>query len=179
MKAPEGHLDHHHDQPDQPGRNVQPMAADQGEEGGQEGAALRAGAAADHVGELAELEREERQAECEGDQSAEIGAEATSRLHRQRHQSAGVTRGKEAGRFDGDACLAEQLHAARPAVSRARQHGIGRKQRREHHDVAQQEDPEAEGDDDWLRRRAGFACLNLRPHIGKSNGDVHGVTSAR
>jgi hypothetical protein len=58
--ALDSHLRHHHRQPDQPGDNVHPVTADKSEEGGQERAALRGRAARDHVGELADLEREER-----------------------------------------------------------------------------------------------------------------------
>ncbi len=53
-------LRHHRQQPQQPDRDVQAVAADQREEGRQEGAARRPGALRDDVGELAELEREER-----------------------------------------------------------------------------------------------------------------------
>ena len=58
-KVADGDLDHHHDQPDQSGGDVQAVAADKGEEGGQKGAALRGRAAGDHVGELVQLETEE------------------------------------------------------------------------------------------------------------------------
>ena len=68
-KALDCDLRHHHGQPDQSGGDVQPVAADQGEECGQEGAALRGGAAGDHAGELADLESEERGAEHERDES--------------------------------------------------------------------------------------------------------------
>lgn len=51
---------------------MQPVAADQREEGGQEGAALRACAAGDHVGKLVDLESEERRPEHERHHSAQI-----------------------------------------------------------------------------------------------------------
>ena len=63
------------DQPDQSGGDMQPVAADQREKGGKKSAALRGGAAGDHVGELAELESEERRAEHEGNQRTEISGE--------------------------------------------------------------------------------------------------------
>ena len=50
------HLDHQRDQPDDAEGDVQAVRADQREEGGQEGAALRAGAFVDQVRELVELE---------------------------------------------------------------------------------------------------------------------------
>ena len=52
-------LSHHHDQPAQTDGDVQPVAADEGEEGGKKGAALRRRAASDHVGELADLQAQE------------------------------------------------------------------------------------------------------------------------
>ena len=48
-------LRHHRQQPEQAGRDMQAVAADQREEGRQEGAARRPGAARDQAGELAQL----------------------------------------------------------------------------------------------------------------------------
>ena len=59
----------------------------------------------------------------------------------------------------------EQLASARPARGRVRQHRIAREERREHDDVAEQEDPEAVADDDPLRR--GAAGAMLRPVPGR------------
>jgi hypothetical protein len=49
-KALDGDLDHHHDQPDQPDRNVQPVTAHKRKEGGKKGAALRTRADGNQVG---------------------------------------------------------------------------------------------------------------------------------
>ena len=75
-----------------------------------------------------------------------------------RHQPAGVARGQKASGLDRDADLIEQLSTGRTARSRMHEHRVGGEQRREHHDVAKQEDPEAIGDDDPLRGGTGFAC---------------------
>src|SRR3954469_20384027 len=71
-KALDGDLHHHHSQPEQTGSDMQPVAADEREEGGQKRAALRGRALRDHVGELAQLENKERGAEYERDQGKEI-----------------------------------------------------------------------------------------------------------
>ena len=55
--------DHQHDQPDDAEGDVQPVGADQREEGGEEARALRAGALVDQVGELVELDADEGGAE--------------------------------------------------------------------------------------------------------------------
>ena len=52
-------LHHQRHQPDQAEGDVQAVGADQREEGGQEGAALRRRALMDHVGELGELDADE------------------------------------------------------------------------------------------------------------------------
>src|ERR1700734_1500683 len=60
------------------------------------------------------------------------------------------------------------------------QHRIGRKQRREHHDVAEEEDPEAVRDNDPFRSGTGFACTWQRrvPNLVNRNGDAHDATSS-
>ena len=60
-------LHHQHDQPDDAEGDVQPVGADQREEGGEEARALRPGALVDQVGELVELDRDEAGAEEAGD----------------------------------------------------------------------------------------------------------------
>jgi hypothetical protein len=54
-KAHNSDLCHHHEEPDEPASNVQPVAAHKGEEGGEKRAALRGRALSDHAGELADL----------------------------------------------------------------------------------------------------------------------------
>ena len=52
-------LRHHRAQPQEPGADMQAVAADHGEEGRQEGAALRARACADQAGEIVRLQQQE------------------------------------------------------------------------------------------------------------------------
>ncbi len=59
--------------------------------------------------------------------------------------------------LQGDAVQVEQVTPRRPARRLAREHAVGREERGEHHDVAEQEDPEPVGDDDAFRRRPAFA----------------------
>src|SRR6185312_13215566 len=63
--------------------------------------------------------------------------------------------------------------------SRLGEHGVGGKKRREHHDVAQQEDPEAKAGDDSLRCRTRLTDIKqfALPDIIHFNGDIHSETS--
>ena len=179
-KAPDCDLRHHHCQPDQAGGDVQAVASDKGEECGQESAALRGGAAGDHVGELANLESDESGPEHEREYRKEVDVNATPRIDRQRHHPARVARGKQTSGLDRDADLIEQLRAGRTARSRMHEHCVGGKKRREHHDVAEEEDPEAVGNHDPLWRRTGLAGARQRlvTDIVDGNRDVHRATSA-
>src|SRR5215467_11596320 len=83
-------LRHHDGQPDQPGGDVQAVAADESEERREKSAALRSRAAGDHVGELMDLKIEECGTQHESDQSKDVGIESLPRADRQRHQTARV-----------------------------------------------------------------------------------------
>src|SRR5258705_11700759 len=74
------HLNHHHHEPDQSEGDVQPVAADKGEEGGKKSAALRRRAVSVHVGEFAGLEGEKCRTEGKGDQGTQICSETISRI---------------------------------------------------------------------------------------------------
>ncbi len=69
-----------------------------------------------------------------------------------------IAREQQTHRLDKDIAEIEQLGAGRSAGGVARQHRIGGEQRREHDDVAEDEDPEPIGDDDALRRRPAAAA---------------------
>ena len=71
---------------------------------------------------------------------------------------------RQAG-LDRDIAQVEQLVAARAARGLPVQHGVGGEERREHDDVAEQEDPEAVADDDALRRRTA-PCRRSAPCRG-------------
>jgi hypothetical protein len=60
---------------------------------------------------------------------------------------------KQAAGFDRDAPQIEQLAPAAGRRPSARQHRVAREEAGEHHDVAEQEDPETVAGDDPLRRR--------------------------
>ena len=70
-----------------------------------------------------------------------------------RGQAAGEARKQEAGGLDRDIVQVEKIFAARPSRGLSGEHRIGGEKRREHDDVAEQEDPEAVADDDALRGR--------------------------
>jgi hypothetical protein len=146
-----------------------------------ESKSLRCGVAAgDHVGELANLESDESGPEHEREHRKEVGVDATPRIDRQRHHPARVARGEQTSGLDRDADLIEQLRAGRTARSRMHEHCVGGKERREHHDVAEEEDPEAVGNNDPLWRGTGLACARQRlvTDIVDGNRDVHRATSA-
>src|SRR5712692_365029 len=160
---------------------MQPVTADQGKEGREKRAALRTGPDGDHTGELPHLQRQERGPQHEGDEGSEISDGIAPRNNRQGHQSAGVARSEKAAGFDRNAALAEQLHATRTACGRMREHRVTGKDRREHHDVAQQEYPEAVANHDPLCSGPGLACTRprLMPNlISNCNSDVHTAISA-
>src|SRR6202008_3154337 len=105
----QGDLDHHHQEPDQPESDMQPVATDKREEGRKKSAALRTCTNCDHVGELAKLESQERGTEREGEQGIQVSSASPSRTDCERHQPASVARSQQTGRLDGDAHLIEDL----------------------------------------------------------------------
>ncbi len=114
------HLRHHRQQPQQAGGHVQAVAADQREEGREERAARRAGAARDHAGELVHLEAEERRAEHEGRRHRAIEPEPAVRPGADARDAAGEARQQQAGRLDRDVAQVEQVLPARSARRVAR-----------------------------------------------------------
>src|SRR5690242_13949647 len=120
------------------------MRADQREEGGQEGAARRPCAFGDHAHELGNLQAQEARAEDKGDDRPKIGRAGASPLYRKGEQAAGEARKQETAGLDQHVGAIKELRSGRTAGRTIRQHRIGGEQRREDHDVAQQEKPEAE-----------------------------------
>src|SRR5437764_13686385 len=104
-----------------------------------------------------------------------------SRIDGQGHHPARVARGEKTTRFDRDTDLVEQLGAAWAACRGMHEYGVGREQRREHHNIAEKKDPEPVGNDDPLWRGTGFAFNNQRL-LGLTamdgHSDAHGATSA-
>src|SRR5215469_10138856 len=101
------------------------------------------------------------------------------RIDSQAHQPTGVAGEQEKSSLHRGVALIKQLSGGRTACSRFYEHGITRKQRREHHDVAQQEDPEPKAGNDPLgcgtrltdiKQFALADCIHL-------NCNVHGDTS--
>src|SRR4051812_39504887 len=160
---------------------MQPMTADQGKKGGEESAALRTGANRDHAGELPQFQYQERSSQQEGDESGQISGGVAPRSNGHGHQSAGVARSEKASGFDRNTALVEQLHAGWPTCGRMRKHRVSGEDRRKHHDVAQEEDPEAVADYDPLCSGAGLACTRpclVTNLIINCNSDVHTAISA-
>src|SRR5712671_2190252 len=160
---------------------MQPVTADQGKKGREESAALRTGPDGDHAGELTHLQYQERGSQHEGNEGRQISDGIAPRANRQGHQSAGVARREKAAGFDRNTALVEQLHATRTAGGRVREHRVSGKDRREHHDVAQEEYPEAVANHDPLCSGTSLACTRARlvtNLIINCNSDVHTAISA-
>src|SRR5579859_5662906 len=81
-------------------------------------------------------------------------------MRRDHGEAADETGQQQAAGLDGDITQIEQIPARRTAGGGALQHGEGGEDRREHDDVGQQEDPEAETDDDALVGRT--TCPAIR-----------------
>src|SRR5215475_7845189 len=142
LKTSQGQLDHHENQPCQSDGHMQPVTADQREERGKECATLGRGSQRNHTLEFAKLERKKGRSQEEGHHRAKEGSEISPRVDRQGHHSTGVAGEQEKSGLHRDVPLVKQLSTGQAARARFCEHGIARKQRREHHDVAQQEDPE-------------------------------------
>src|SRR5262245_3520910 len=158
---------------------MQPVTADQREERGKECATLGHGSQRNHTSELAKLEPTKDRSQEEGHHRAKEGSEISPRVDRQGHHSTGVAGEQEKSGLHRDVPLVKQLSTGQAARARFCEHGIARKQRREHHDVAQQEDPEpkarynALGCGTRLTDIKQFALAD-RIHL---NCDVHAYTS--
>ena len=135
------------------------VRADQREEAGQKAAARGSRRPCSTMpANSVDLDEEEGRAEHES--AVPRRAEKRPRCRRfggQRPEPACVAREQQAHRLDEDIAEIEQLGPGRSAGGVARQHRIGREQPREHDDVAEDEDPEAVGDDDARRGRSAAA----------------------
>src|SRR3984885_9167045 len=103
-------------------------------------------------------------------------------VNRQRHQPAGVAGGEKAAGFNRKAALVEELHATWSASGRVSEHRVPGEECRKHHDVAQEEYPEAVANHDPLAGRTELTCTRARlvtKLIISCNSDVHIAISAR
>ena len=107
----------------------------------------------DHADEFVNLDRQEPKSEHASRRHAAVIHKAVVRPGADGGQAAGETRQEKAGGLDRDILQIEQILPARPACSLSGQHRVGGEERREHDDVAEQEDPEAVADYDSLRGR--------------------------
>ena len=96
------HLRHHGQQPQDAGRDMQSVAADQREERRQESAARRPRAARDQIGEFAEFDAQERQAQHTGHRHRHLEPESVAHLGRDARHAAGKARHQQAAGFDRD-----------------------------------------------------------------------------
>ncbi|MBN8899316.1 MAG: hypothetical protein J0H35_14270, partial [Rhodospirillales bacterium] len=148
------------------------MAADDGEEGRQEGAAAGARVDPDHVRELLHFQDQEAQAEQAGDEQEDLGPELAARFRRHRGHAAGEAGGQQQRRLQRHMRQIEQILAARAARGGVRQHRMRREERGEHDDIAEQEDPEAEADDHPLGGWAARAVTGRLPAVAVAGGTV-------
>ena len=107
-----------------PSGDVAAVAADQAEEGGQEGAARRAVAVRDKAGELVDLEEQEARPEQAGHDHAAVVQAAIVRARADRGDAAGEARDQQAGGLESDIVQVEQIRCppgrrpSRPAAPR-------------------------------------------------------------
>ena len=92
---------------------MQPVAADEREEGREEGAARAARALRDHAGELVDLEDEEAGAEQAGRSHRAVEHGHRCALRADAGQAAGEAREQQAGGLDRDIVQIEELPPAR------------------------------------------------------------------
>src|ERR1700722_10501705 len=145
------YLRHHRQQPEQAARHVQAVAANQGEERGEECTACRTGAACDQASELVSFQANEREPEDKGRGHRGIEPGAAVRLGAKHRQAAGKAGKQQASGLDRGVVEVEQLMAAWATRGRTGQYRVGGEEGRKHDDVAEQEDPEAVADNDTLR----------------------------
>ena len=92
------HLRHHGEQPQDAGRDMHAVASDQRKEGRQEGAARRARAARDEIGELVKLDPEEGETEDAGHGHRDLEPEMIALLGGDARHAAGEARQQQAAR---------------------------------------------------------------------------------
>ncbi|MNL42947.1 hypothetical protein D3C87_1654360 [compost metagenome] len=120
------------------------MRADQGEEGRQEGAALRSRAQVDQVREFIDFQRQEAQAQDAGDAQPDLrGADAVA-PHLQHGEAVGDGRQQQQRRVHRHQGQVEQVGAGRARRVAAAQHAIDGEQAGKDEAVAHQVDPEAQ-----------------------------------
>src|SRR6516162_917500 len=158
---------------------MQPVTADQCEERGKKCATLWRRSQCNHALEFAKLEGKKCRSQEECHRGAKEGSEISPRVDGKGHHSTGVAGEQEKGGLHRDVPLVKQLSTGQTARTRFCEHGIACKQRREHHDVTQQEDPEPKASDDPLgcgtrltdiKQFALADCIHL-------NCDVHSEAS--
>src|SRR6516162_4378640 len=158
---------------------MQPVTADQREERGKKCATLGRRCQRNHAPEFAKLEGKKGHSQEKRHHGAKEGSEISPRVDGQGHHSTGIAGEQEKGGLHRDVPLVKQLNTGHTARARFCEHGIARKQRREHHDVTQQEDPEPKASDDPLgcgtrltdiKQFALADCIHL-------NCDVHSEIS--
>jgi hypothetical protein len=103
-----------------------------------------------HAGKFRDLNEQESRTEheckdCEGKEARRLPP-----FGGQRPEPACIARQQQTYRLDEDPVQIEQLGSGRSAGGIAPQDCVGRKQRREHDHVAEDEDPEPVSDDDAL-----------------------------
>src|SRR6516162_3949711 len=158
---------------------MQPVTADQREERGKKCATLGRRCQRNHAPEFAKLEGKKGHSQEKRHHGAKEGSEISPRVDGQGHHSTGIAGEQEKGGLHRDVPLVKQLNTGHTARARFCEHGIACKQRREHHDVTQQEDPEPKASDDPLgcgtrltdiKQFALADCIHL-------NCDVHSEIS--
>src|SRR6185437_6835523 len=144
-------LRHHGAEPQEAGSHVQPMASHQSEECREECASARSVAACDQAVELAQLEQQKHKTQQSRDQQCQLRPFLAALACSDTRHAAGEAGKQQACGLDGDTVRIENLPCRRAVGCCRRQYRIRGKQRGEHDDVGNEEDPEAVTDDDSFR----------------------------
>src|SRR5215203_3938498 len=168
-------LRHHCQEPEQARGHVKTVAANQREEGRQERTPGRPGATLNETGELAGLKAEEGRPERESRAHGGVEPCRFARAGGDGREAACEAREEKAGRLRSRVREVEELRGLGTARRVRSQYRIGGKERREHDNVAEQENPEAETYDDALGRRTASSMARRRPGVGASVAEPVGI----
>src|SRR5262245_12057515 len=133
------------------------VATDERKERRQERAARRSSALRNHVCKLADLQHQECESEQAGGEQSKLRQPLIALLDRETRDTTAEARKQQTRRLPGDAVDVEKLRCARATRGGFRQHRMRSEECREHDEVGEQKDPEAEADDDALRGRTRLA----------------------
>ena len=153
---------------------MQAVTADHGEERRQERAALRTEALRHQLGEVVRLQHQKGDAQEARDQERNLRPKQVAHAASHRRHAAREARQQQTSGFDRNVGRFEKLVSGGTVGDRGLEHRMRRKQARKQNDVAEQEKPEAVGDDHGLRGRpagADLTCIVIISMVREAGKD--------